>query len=109
MTLCMKFPNVDYTFGGEMLPHLHHSRELGDDNDRGQNRDDCKSEQEGNPPLRERFLLLRFFFGFLFFFVGFFHRFEDFNLDLYALLKLFPFGVFIGEHAAAIARSIRWT
>ena len=31
MTLCMKLPNVDYTFGGELLPHLHHSRELRDD------------------------------------------------------------------------------
>jgi hypothetical protein len=37
----------------------HHSRELGDDNDRGQHRDDRKSEQEGNPPLREGLLLLR--------------------------------------------------
>ena len=33
MTLCMKFPNVDYTFGSELLPHLHHSRESGYDND----------------------------------------------------------------------------
>ena len=100
------FSGCHFHYNRPLLLHLHHSRESSYDNDRCKHRDDRKPKQERYPPLRKSLLFFGFFFGFLFLFVGYFHRLEDFNLDLNALLILFPFGIFVSEHASAVGRAI---